>query len=123
LVSTMKYVQQRPDVTHNVMKALIEGIWAFKADRELGTKVLEKYTRVQDRRVLDETYDFYSRVLLDVPRTAEPGLKNIFDALSETQPRARTATPKDFFIPRFITELENGGFFKQLAARYRSAAR
>jgi NitT/TauT family transport system substrate-binding protein len=119
----MKYVQQRPDVTQDVMKALIEGIWAFKADGELGTKVLEKYTRVQDRRILDETYDFYSRVLLDVPRTAEPGLRNIFDALSETQPKARTATPKEFFDPKFITQLEKDGFFKQLSARYRSAAR
>jgi NitT/TauT family transport system substrate-binding protein len=123
LISTMKYVQQRPDFTHNVMKALIEGIWAFKADRDLGTKVLEKYTRVQDRRILDETYDFYSRVLLDVPRTSEPGLSNILEALSETQPKARIAKPKDFFDPKFITQLENDGFFKQLSARYRSAAR
>ncbi len=123
LVSTMQHVQQRPDVTHNVMKALIEGIWAFKADRELSTKVLEKYTRVQDRRILVETYDFYSRVLLDVPRTSEAGISNILEALSETQPKARKVTPKDFFDPKFMTQLEKDGFFKQLSARYRSAAR
>jgi len=123
LVSTTKYVQQRPDVTRNVMKALIEGIWAFKANRELGMKVLEKYTRVQDRHVLEDTYEFYSRVLLNVPRTTESGLSSIFETLSETQPKARGATPSDFFTSKFIVELENSGFFKQLATRYKSAAR
>jgi NitT/TauT family transport system substrate-binding protein len=123
LVSTTRYIQQKPNVTKEVMKALIEGIWAFKADRELGIKVLEKYTRVKDRRVLDETYDFYSKVLLDIPRTTEPGLISIFEALGDTQPKARVATPKEFFAPEFLTELENSGFFKQLAKRYRNTAR
>lgn len=123
LVSTTKYIQQKPEITTGVMKALIEGIWAFKADRERGIKVLEKYTRVKDRRVLDDTYDFYSRVLLDIPRTTESGLSNILEALGESQPKARGAAPKEFFSPRFLTELENSGFFRQLANRYRSASR
>lgn len=123
LVSTTKYVQQKPEVTRDVLRALIEGVWAFKANRERGIKVLEKYSRVQDRRVLEETYEFFSRALLDVPTTTEAGLSNILETLSETQPKARTAAAKDFFIPTFTRELENTGFFKQLATRYASPAR
>ena len=123
LVSTIKYTRQRPDVTTDVMKALIEGIWAFKADRPLGLKVLRKYTQVKDSRVLDETYDFYSRMLLAIPRTPEAGLSNILEELATTQPKARTARPKDFFEPKFLVELEDSGFFKQLASRYKSADR
>ncbi len=119
LVGTLKYIQQRPDVTRDLMKSLIEGIWAFKADREVGIKVLQKYTRVQDRGILEDTYDFYSRVLQDVPRTTEAGLNNIVETLSETLPKARNAKPEDFYTSKFINELESGGFFKQLAARYR----
>ena len=123
LVTTNKLVQQRPDVIRNVMKALIEGIWAFKKDREVGIKVLKKYTRIQDPSSLGETYDFYSRVLLDVPKTTESGLNNILQALSETQPKARAARPKDFFTPIFMDELEKEGFFKRLASRYRNLDR
>jgi NitT/TauT family transport system substrate-binding protein len=123
LVSTVKYIQQKPEVTQNVLRALIEGIWAFKADRAQGIKVLETYTRVHDRRVLDDTYEFYSTVLLDVPMTNEAGLSNIFETLSETQPKARMAVPKDFFNPTFIKELEASGFFKQLSIQYRSSGR
>jgi len=105
------------------MKALIEGIWAFKKDREVGIKVLKKYTRIQDPSSLGETYDFYSRVLLDVPKITESGLNNILQALSETQSKARTARPKDFFTPIFMDELEKEGFFKRLASRYRNLDR
>jgi NitT/TauT family transport system substrate-binding protein len=123
LVTTNKLVQQRPDMIRNVMKALIEGIWAFKKDREVGIKVLKKYTRIQDPSTLGETYDFYSRVLLDVPKTTESGLNNILQALSETQPKARAARPDDFFTSRFMNELEKEGFFKRLASRYRNLDR
>jgi NitT/TauT family transport system substrate-binding protein len=123
LVSTTKYVQQKPEATRDVLRALIEGVWAFKADRERGIKVLQKYSRVQDRRVLEDTYEFYSRILLDVPTTTEAGLSNILETLSESQPKARTAAAKDFFIPTFTKELENTGFFKQLATRYLSSVR
>jgi NitT/TauT family transport system substrate-binding protein len=123
LVSTTKYVRQKPEATRDVLRALIEGVWAFKADRERGIKVLEKYSRVQDRRVLEDTYEFYSRILLDVPTTTEAGLSNILETLSESQPKARTAAAKDFFISTFTKELENTGFFKQLATRYMISAR
>jgi NitT/TauT family transport system substrate-binding protein len=123
LVSTAKYIRQTPEVTRDVLRALIEGIWAFKADRELGIKVLKKYSRVEDRRVLEDTYEFYSRVLLDVPVTTEAGLSNVLETLSETQPKARMAAPKDLFNSTFLNELETSGFFRQLATRYRSSAR
>jgi NitT/TauT family transport system substrate-binding protein len=123
LVTTNKLVQQRPDAVRNVMRALIEGIWAFKAEREPGIKVLKKYTRIQDASSLGETYDFYSRVLLDVPKTTESGLNNILQTLSETQPKAKGAKPEDFFTSRFINELEKEGFFKRLASRYRNPNR
>ena len=123
LVSTAKYVKQRPEATRDVLRALIEGIWAFKADRDRGIKVLEKYTRAQDRRVLEDTYEFYSSALMDIPMTTEAGLSNILETLSESHPKARMAIPKDFFMPTFIKDLEASGFFKDLGGKYRRSAR
>jgi hypothetical protein len=38
-------------------------------------------------------------------------------------PRARSANPQDFYTNRFIDELEQTGFMRELAARYPDALR
>ena len=111
------------EATRRVVRALVEGIWAFKGNREATLRAIEKYTRLTDRNLLEETYQSNRKVVRLVPRTTEAAVRNVLEALADQNPRARGANPKDFYTNRFIDELEQTGFMRELAARYPEALR
>lgn len=123
LASTARYVSTHGEATRRLVQALVEGIWAFKANREATLRVLEKYTRSTDRNVLEEAYQRNRKVIRLVPRTTEAAVRNVLEALADQNPRARGANPQDFYTNRFIDELEQSGFMRELAARYPDALR
>jgi ABC-type nitrate/sulfonate/bicarbonate transport system substrate-binding protein len=121
LTSTARYVSTRGDAIRRVVRALVEGIWAFKANREAALRAIEKYTRLKDRGLLEETYQSNRKVIQLVPRTTEAAVRNVLEAVADQNPRARGANPLDFYTNRFIDELEQAGFMRELAARYPDA--
>jgi len=102
---------------------LVEGIWAFKGNREAALRAIGKYTRMTDRSLLEETYQTYTKAVRLVPRTTEAGVRNVLDAVADQNPKARSANPQDFYTNRFIDELEQTGFMRELASRYPEALR
>ncbi len=123
LMSTARYVSARDEATRRLIRALVEGIWAFKSNREGSLRALEKYARLTDRNVLEETYQINRKVLRLVPRTTVAAVRNVLEALADQNPRARGGNPQEFYSNRFIDELEQTGFMRELAARYPGALR
>jgi hypothetical protein len=76
-----------------------------------------------DRSLLEETYQTYKKAVRLVPRTTEAGVRNVLEAVADQNPRARSVNPQDFYTNRFIDELEQTGFMRELAARYPEALR
>ncbi len=123
LTGTARYMSARGEATRRVVRALVEGIWAFKGNREAALRAIGKYTRSTDRNLLEETYQTNRKVVRLVPRTTEAAVRNVLEALADQNPRARGANPQDFYTNRFIDELEQTGFMRELAARYPDALR
>jgi NitT/TauT family transport system substrate-binding protein len=123
LVTTARYASQHPEATRRVVRAIVEGIWAFKANREAAIRAVQKYTRVADRSVLEETYGIFRKDLRNIPRTTDGAIRRVLEGFVDDDPRARTAKPADFYNTRFIDELEQTGFTKELASRYPDAVR
>jgi len=123
LTTTGRFVTTRDEATRRVVRALVEGIWAFKGNREAALRAIGKYTRMTDRNLLEETYQTYRKGFRLVPRTTATGIQNVLDALADQNPRARGANPQDFYTNRFIDDLEQTGFMRELAARYPEALR
>lgn len=123
LTSTLRYVNAHGEATRRVVRAFVEPIWAFKDNRESALRAMEKYTRLMDRKLLEESYESNRKVFRLVPRTTELGVRNILGALADQNPRARGANPQDFYTNRFVDELEQAGFMRELAVRYPAALR
>ena len=123
LTSTARFVSTHDEATRRVVRALVEGIWAFKGNREATLRAIEKYTRLTDRNILEETYQSNRKVVRLAPRTTEAAVRNVLEALADQNPRARGANPQDFYTNRFIDEIEQTGFMRELAARYPEALR
>ena len=67
LTSTARFVNSHDEATRRVVRALLEGIWAFKGNREATLRAIEKYTRLTDRNILEETYQSNRKIVRLAP--------------------------------------------------------
>ncbi len=114
ITTTTRYLRERRPVVKAFVQGYAEGIHRFVTDKDFSLKVLEKYLRVNDKEMLEDTYGFYTARVQKIPYPTIKGIKFILDTLAETQPRARNVAPESFVDLSIIQELEQSGFFKQL---------
>jgi len=115
IATTRTLARESPEIPRRVIRALVEAIHLFKTDKAASIRVLARWTKTQDREVLDELYQTYSgKYLLRAPAPSEKGVKAVLDSLSDRVPGAKTATPRDFFDDGFVRELVESGFLKSL---------
>ena len=98
-----------------VIAAIVQAIHFMKTDKEGSIKVLARWTKSRDREVLEKLYNTYATKHL--PRVPSPplgGVKAVLETLSDRIPKAGTADPKEFIDDRFVRELVDSGFVKNL---------
>jgi NitT/TauT family transport system substrate-binding protein len=116
VATTRRFIRESPEIVKRYIKSQIEAIHRIKTDRETGRRVLAKYLALQDREILEKTYDDISADDKLPPKqypTLE-GIKNILEPLAQTDPKAKAAKPEDFVDMRFIKELDESGFIDDL---------
>jgi NitT/TauT family transport system substrate-binding protein len=114
--TTRTFIRESPDSVRRYVRSQIEAVHRIKTDREAAIKVLAKYHALQDKEILERTYDDISTDDRLPPKqypTLE-GIKNILEPLAHTDPKAKAAKPEDFVDMRFIKELDESGFIDEL---------
>jgi ABC-type nitrate/sulfonate/bicarbonate transport system substrate-binding protein len=116
VATTRTFIRESPDIVRRYVRSQIEAVHRVKTDRETALKILVKYLGVQDRDILEKSYDDLSSDDKFPPKqypTLE-GIKNILEPLAQTDPKAKAAKPEDFVDMTFIKELDDGGFITDL---------
>ena len=111
------FLRDSEDVALRFLQAMAEGIHIFKTDKEEALKVMAKYTKVSDRKILENSYADNSEVHSQTLEPTASGIRNILETLATTSPKAATAKPEDFIDPRLVKKLEESGFSKKLIGR------
>jgi ABC-type nitrate/sulfonate/bicarbonate transport system substrate-binding protein len=114
LVSTRSYIKKDPETVRRFMMAYSEGVHRLFTDKELGIKIIAKYTRTQDREILEASYAYATNFIEKTPRLPVKGIETILEQLSATNPKAKQHKAEDFVDASFYNELEKSGFFKNL---------
>ncbi len=117
LATRKSFLRDSEDVALRFLRAIAEGVYLFKTDKEEALKVMAKYTKVTDRKILENSYADNSEVHSQTLEPTPSGIRNILETLVPTNPKAATARPEDFIDPRFVKKLEESGFFKKLTGR------
>lgn len=115
--ATRAYIRANAEIVRRFMRAYAEAVHLFKSNKPIALKALQKYTRVTDLEILEETHKEYRELMESVPYTSRRGIDTILAELAVSDPKARQAKPDDFVDMRFVAELEKDGFFKKLAAK------
>jgi NitT/TauT family transport system substrate-binding protein len=112
--TTKSYLQKNEGVVKAFMLAYIEAIHDFKRNKETALAVLKKYTRNDDREVLEDAYSSAASKYLPLPIPTIEGIRTILTELSSTMPAAKNADPERFVDYKVAREIEASGFVKRL---------
>lgn len=114
IVSSRAYIKANPDITRRMVRALGEGLHIFKTNRQMGIKAIQKYARLKDPDILDDTYTQFRDAFDAIPYVSRAGINTLIASLGEKDPKIRALKYEDVADMRFVAEVEKEGFFKKL---------
>lgn len=94
--------------------AMIEGAKILTTDEEFAMRVLAKHTRISDREVLKQSYNYMKPYFLKAPYPSTRAIKDTLDALAKDLPKAKDADPRDFVDLSIVKEIEASGFINSM---------
>jgi len=112
--ASTKFVRERSDTVRRYMRAYVEAIHYFKTHKEESIKIMQKYSRMADRKPVEESWDWHVQYIPNAPYAPVDGYQTILQDMAATNPKAAQANAKDFVDSRFIKELEDSGFIRSL---------
>lgn len=115
VVTTRKVLQQKPDAVSRYLRGYTEAISVIHRDKETAMKVMAKYMKTDNRRLLETVYEEHEPVYKRVPLMTKEEVQAVLDVVKN--PKAAQAKPEDFFDNSLLQKLEASGFIKALYAR------
>ena len=114
VIASRKFIASNRDITRGFLRGWCEGIKAFKTDRELSIKVLAKYLKINDRDILEKSYEIYRPVYKATPYGDRRAVKFALDQMAKELPESTKLNAEDFIDNSILTEIEKSGFIEQL---------
>lgn len=105
------YLSANQDVVKRFARAYSHGLQRFKSDRKFGEQAINKYLQLDDKTVLADTYDEFSKYLADPP--VIKGMETLIAEVAATDPKASGAKPDQFIDLTAVKALESSGFYKK----------
>jgi ABC-type nitrate/sulfonate/bicarbonate transport system substrate-binding protein len=110
------YLKENRDIVKRFVKAYSEAIRVIKNDRQRIIKIFAQRMRLDDRELLNDTYNYFAPRFSFPPRVDMQGIKDTIDFYAETSPELRGRRPEEFVDSSVMDELEREGFFKSLGS-------
>ena len=117
IYTSTKLTRENPDFVRRYLRAYVEAIYYFKNNKEETIKVMRKYSRLDDRRILEEAWDWHAKFMPDLPYAPADGYQLVLADMAEKNPKAAQANVKDYIDSRFMKDIEDSGFLKTLGKK------
>jgi NitT/TauT family transport system substrate-binding protein len=117
IFTSTKLIRDNPDFVRRYMRAYVEAIHFYKTHKEDTIKSMRKYSRVDDRKFLEEAWEWHVKFMPDAPYPPAEGYQLVLQDMAEKNPKAAHADIKDYIDNRFVKELEDSGFIKGLSRK------
>lgn len=103
-----------PQLVKNFLKAYMEGVHWFRANKAQSLRALGRYMRTSDQEILEETYDYFAPMMSPALRTNLEGIQEILSQEAERLPAVAGRKPAEFVREQILDELEREGFAKKI---------
>jgi NitT/TauT family transport system substrate-binding protein len=106
-IVTRSLLRERRDELKKFLRAIVEAFDLANQDPAIAKTVLARYTKTDDREVLDATYvEYVKKYARRIPLVSLPGLKPIIDFIGESRPEAKRLRPEEMLDNSILRELE-----------------
>jgi ABC-type nitrate/sulfonate/bicarbonate transport system substrate-binding protein len=113
-----QFLIQHRSRAESFIRGIIEAIHFITTRRDEGIKILSRYTRLADMKVLTQSYDFHSRVIWPkVPEIQPEDLKLVLEELAESNPKAREIDPSELIYGAIVKDVVASGLVERLYGR------
>ena len=116
-MTTRRFLETHRGQSVNFIKAMIEGLYMMKRDKNLAVRLIKQYLRLDDESA-SIGYEFYiaqhGEGILSLP---EPrGLEFVITEVAKQNPKAAGATPDSLRLldPTILDEIRNSGFIERV---------
>jgi ABC-type nitrate/sulfonate/bicarbonate transport system substrate-binding protein len=114
LITRRSFMAQNSPLIGRFMRAMAEAAKVLHTDKEIVFKVLSKYLRIDDKKVLDQAYNAEIKALEPRMELKLGAVQAILDDIAPTDPRAKKFKPQELYDRRYLDEIEKSGFFDKL---------
>ena len=96
------------------MRVMAEAAKILHTDKEFTYKFLAKQLRLDDRKILEASYNGEIKALEPKMMIRPEAIQSTLDEIAPTEPRAKNIKPQELIDTRYLDEMEKSGFFDQL---------
>lgn len=105
LSTTRKYIRQHPETTRKVVKAYVEGVRYFLANKDRSVAIIAKHMQI-NLSVASEMYELTKGLVTPMPYPTPDGVQNMIRVLAKQNPAAQGIRAEQLIDPSFVKELD-----------------
>ncbi len=114
LASARNTVERKQQELTKFMRAYAEAMHYFLTNPEGTAQVVSKYTKVEDRELVNYAIQFEANAMDRTLQVEPKGIELILGLIGKTVLQAALAKAEDFYDTRFTADLKDSGFLKRL---------
>jgi ABC-type nitrate/sulfonate/bicarbonate transport system substrate-binding protein len=114
VAARISFIKDKRETVRKFTRALLEGIHVYKTQKEFSKKIIGKYVKTDDNEALEDSYQFFSRLVPQKPYPSIEAVKEALAELGEKDPKVRSARPEEFVDMSLIKEFDDSGFIDAL---------
>ena len=114
IVVTAGFLEKNRNLIAPFLAASVEGIHRYKTDKAFAKKLITKYLRIEDEKVLEDTHQLFSDLFETVPYIKREGLVSLAHILAEKEPKVEALKVDSIIEDRYVRELETSGSIKNV---------
>ena len=116
-VTTRRSVMgRRPQVIAAYMRSMAQAAKIFHTDKKYTFRILSKYLRIADRRIVESSYEAEMPALEQRLDIREEAIKPVLEDVAQSDARARNIKPQQLIDRRYLDEMAKSGFLDNLWA-------
>ncbi|HEX6769816.1 MAG TPA: ABC transporter substrate-binding protein [Candidatus Binatia bacterium] len=112
VVTLRSLIAKRGPVIGRFMRSMAEASKILHSDKAFVYKVIGKYMRISDTKILDASYQSEVPALEPRLEIHDAALQASLDEIAPLDARAKTIKPADMIDRRYLVEMERSGMFK-----------
>ena len=114
LMTTRSYIKREEETVRRFMKGYADAIHHFVSRRDDSLAILKRYFPNNQGLTVDAMYDNFSAQLRPLPELNGEALQALVDVGAAMEKPPKALKPADISDPRFLDELKNSKFLKDL---------